>query len=239
MRDHFLIHHVVSGTGAYTMSGKTHRLCAGDTFIAYPGSMIAYSADKLDPWEYCWVGFNGSDARFLLEQTPFSHTNPVISEGNCGQLKKLLLDIYHCHGNRAFESARMTGCLYIFLSHLMALAPESKPPEKSLHYVRIAAEFVSDNYSRPIGVADMAHFAGVSRSWLYRLFMQHLNISPAAYLTQFRIEQATLLLLNSSLSVSETAYSVGFEDPFYFSKLFKRHTGFSPKQYSKLHRKVN
>ena len=239
IRDHFLIHYVALGSGRYTAGGKTHHVRAGQAFIAYPGETISYNADEQDPWEYIWVGFGGSDARFLLEQTDFSPQKPVISTGG-GRLKELLMAIYRSHGSKAHDSVRMSGCLYMLLSYLMECAKKQSDAagDAMLAYVRRAAEYVSDNYARPITVDDMANYAGVSRSWLYRSFKQHLSVSPIFYLNSFRIEQARILLSHRSLSVSEVSCSVGFDDPFYFSKVFKSHIGQSPRAYIKAHRKT-
>lgn len=241
IRDHFLIHHVAFGTGTYVAAGKTYRVSAGQTFIAYPGETISYCADEHDPWEYIWVGFGGSDARFLLEQTDFSPDNPVMITDHGGKLKPLMQAVYRSHGNQPHDSVRMTGSLYMLLSYLMEYAKKQsdRGDDAMLAYVRRAAEYVSDNYARPITVDDMARFAGVSRSWLYRSFKQHLSVSPISYLNSFRIEQARILLSNSALSVGEVSCSVGFDDPFYFSKVFKSLTGESPRAYIKAHRKTD
>ncbi len=238
IRDHFLIHHVISGAGTYNISGKVYRINAGDTFIAYPGITITYIADEYNPWEYLWVGFNGNDASLLLEQTDFSPDSPVISAGNRTIIKKLLLDIYRCHGNRVFESVSMTGSLYLFLSYLIKMAePRSFYKMHSSEYISRACEYMSDNFSRPISVEDIAHYAGVSRSWLFRSFKQHFLCSPVTYLSKHRIERACILLQNSSLNVKEISCSVGFDDPYYFSRVFKKITGFPPREYAKIHRK--
>ena len=72
------MHHVISGRGSYTAGGVTHEVGAGDTFIVYPSVIVTYRADDADPWEYCWVGFNGAEAKLLMAQTPFTREKPVV-----------------------------------------------------------------------------------------------------------------------------------------------------------------
>ena len=60
VRDHYLIHYVVDGKGTYTVNNTVYELRAGDIFLAKPSQLITYSADKEEPWEYYWVGFNGA-----------------------------------------------------------------------------------------------------------------------------------------------------------------------------------
>ena len=61
IRDHYLIHYIISGKGRYTVNGSVHTLTPGDAFLVYPNTEVIYQADAQDPWEYTWVGFTGSD----------------------------------------------------------------------------------------------------------------------------------------------------------------------------------
>ena len=65
IRDHYLIHLVLSGKGVFEVSGRTWEVSAGDLFFARPSQLIRYTADEQQPWEYSWVGFNGACAHKL------------------------------------------------------------------------------------------------------------------------------------------------------------------------------
>src|SRR5699024_4716891 len=77
IRDHYLIHLVVAGKGTYQIGGASFALAEGDLFLAKPNQLITYAADRDDPWEYYWVGFNGACANKLEQQTPFTDSRPV------------------------------------------------------------------------------------------------------------------------------------------------------------------
>ena len=72
IRDHYLIHYIISGKGYYKVNNKTYTLVAGDTFLVYPNTEVIYYADENEPWEYAWVGFTGSDASMILKAIAFS-----------------------------------------------------------------------------------------------------------------------------------------------------------------------
>ena len=74
----------------------------------------------------------------------------------------------------------------------------------------------------------------ISRNYLYTLFKREYGVSPKEYLMTLRIQKAKLLFSDQSqpLSVSEVAYAVGFNDPLYFSRVFRKITGTSPSNYS-------
>lgn len=232
VRDHYIIHHIVSGKGIYFANGKEYELCAGNTFIIYPRTEIYYAADKDDPWAYYWAGFSGSEAESLLERTDFSRDYPVISADFGDELKNSIESIYNFRGHSTADSVRMTGQLYITLGLLIDKAVDRRPHNsKAASCVKKAVRYMKFNYAMDIGIEQAAEYAQVSRATLYRAFMETKGISPIAYLTEIRINNAVRLLESTSLPISAVARSAGFEDPLYFSRVFKKHKGISPAEY--------
>jgi AraC-like DNA-binding protein len=233
VRDHFLIHHVVAGRGAYSAGGVTYPVEAGETFLAYPDISITYCADAEHPWEYLWVGFSGNDARLLLSQTDFTPETPVIRTGNGERMRKLLLQIYASRGNRPHEAAGMTGRLYLFLAFLMEQSVRLHAQETTAALATRAAEFMNESFAHAVTVEDVARFVGVSRSWLYRSFIKQFSVSPSRYLTELRLSRAALLLQQNQTNVAETSCSVGYLDPEYFSRAFHARYGCPPREYAR------
>jgi len=98
--------------------------------------------------------------------------------------------------------------------------------------------FFEQNYQRTIRLADAARAGGKSSSTIVRLFRESFDYSPIEYLINLRLEKAAILLHVSLDSISEIAFSVGFEDSNYFSKMFSRKYGMSPRAYRKLERRL-
>ena len=103
----------------------------------------------------------------------------------------------------------------------------------SFGYVDNSLRYIQYNYASNIGVADIARYVGISRSQLYRAFLQDFGVSPHAYLQTYRINEACSLLRDPAYSVAEVAGSVGFNDPLYFSRVFKSIKGVTPSDYQK------
>lgn len=83
---------------------------------------------------------------------------------------------------------------------------------------------------RPIAeIAEMCH---VSESTFRRLFKEYAGVSPVEFRINAQMEYAKKLLRDGSMSVSEVAFAVGFQDPAYFCRVFKRKSGQTPKQFS-------
>lgn len=233
IRDHYLIHLVVSGKGTYTVEGKSHSLSSGDLFLAKPSQLITYAADQEEPWVYFWVGFNGACATRLIQQTPFSSSEPTFHCDNVADLQQLLEKVYQSRGPEPHNEAMMVGYLYLFLSRLMQEAQNQQPhpTNSSTQYVMNAVKYIQFHFSQDISIDDIADSVGVSRSHLYRVFMSNVGQSPIDYLTDYRISEACQLLRTSQLSISEIAVSVGFFDQFYFSRVFKKRKGVPPSRY--------
>ncbi len=85
--------------------------------------------------------------------------------------------------------------------------------------------------SAPLSLNEYARGAGLSVSQFSHLFKRHYGTSPMAYFTELRIQRAKELLDITHLSIKEVSWKLGFEDPLYFSRLFKKVSGISPTAY--------
>ncbi|MBE6829712.1 MAG: helix-turn-helix transcriptional regulator, partial [Ruminococcaceae bacterium] len=131
------------------------------------------------------------------------------------------------------DEARMESGLLLFLAALMdKFGVPSTQQANGYEYVQKAIKFIEYNYSSDIGITDIASSVGISRSHLYRLFMQHISLSPNEYLMRYRISKASELLESRNLSVGEVAYSAGFSDQLYFSRVFKKCMGTPPSRFT-------
>ncbi len=233
LRDHYLIHFISSGKGVYRHEDKSYTLYEGDLFLITPDTLVSYRADKDNPWEYYWVGFNGTDARRLVNMIGFSADNPVLHSTDSQKTKQLLLAIAEASGSSAADDTQMVGCLYHFLAHLIRLNSHHSDGNPHQEYVANALRFIQYNYANDIGITDIAHYVGISRSQLYRAFLEHFGIAPHTYLQRYRINEACSLLRNQNYFIAEVANSVGFNDPLYFSRVFKSIKGCSPSAYQR------
>lgn len=100
--------------------------------------------------------------------------------------------------------------------------------KKILHHIH-------DNFEQPLTLSDLATTAGMSPKYFCRYFKEQVGHTPMEYLIRYRIESASRLLLETDLSVTEIAFSCGFNDLSYFIKTFKSQKGISPSGYRKNH----
>ena len=116
---------------------------------------------------------------------------------------------------------------------VIALLLKTSAPRKGTASpgVQIAFDHIIDNYSKPISVSELAKISNMSESNLYASFKKQFGTSPIVYLNNYRLSLASERLVETDDTVKEISYSVGITDPLYFSRLFKKSYGVSPREY--------
>jgi len=104
-------------------------------------------------------------------------------------------------------------------------------PGKGAVLARRAASYVEQNLQRQLSVSEVAEHCNVSPCHLTHVFKAVLGVSPVRYMQQMRVDHAKRLLADESLFVYEVAYKIGLDDPFYFSRMFKKVSGLSPEEF--------
>ncbi|TPE20575.1 AraC family transcriptional regulator [Clostridium perfringens] len=230
-----VIHYVTKGYGTFKFNGKVYNLKQGDIFILLKGMQVEYVASIDDPWEYYWIGFSGSNANEYLNRT--SITNSCVA--NCEENSKIPQIILNmCEISKTYNPSKSDDILLLkeLYSLLYALIEEFPKPfeykDKELHtYIQDALNFINSNYMHSITVQEIADYVNLSRSYLYKMFIKNLGISPQRYLINLRMYKATLLLKGTKLPIGEVASSVGYSDSLLFSKTFSKHFSISPLNY--------
>lgn len=233
IRPHYLLHYVRRGKGTYHVGGKVYSVNEGEGFLIHPGITTFYQADEADPWEYCWIGFDGSDVDSMLTNCGLSHTSHLFKDYSNGLLwtdfMSLMEALHHLQSN----DFTCLGLLYQCFSH-MCPPKESSRTMPNEHYLSKAKEYIHNNYAYDIKITDISNYLHIDRTYLFKLFQNKLGVSPKEYLTKYRINMSQQLLEATGLSMSEIAYSCGFLDASSFDKHFKRLLHITPLQYRRI-----
>ncbi|WP_248927154.1 AraC family transcriptional regulator [Paenibacillus hamazuiensis] len=236
VRDMYKVHFIHKGRGIVRTSGETYTLAAGQAFLAFPGRIIFYQADEADPWTYSWIGFRGERADSIMMRTSLTPDRPVFPMD-----MRLMPNLYDLL-NEAVQleygkDLRLGALLLQFLSALVELAPASKTNSAGRRtrdeYVHRCLDFLHSHYGENITVRQLASMIGLDRKYLSAIFKEATGRSPQQYLLFYRMERACEQLKKGTLTVAEIARSVGYQDALLFSKMFKKMSGFSPREYRK------
>ena len=161
---------------------------------------------------------------------------------NAEEIAKSIYRIREEYGRKApgYELRIKSYLLYIFSQYMEAASasPKISSGKEASDIIGRALSFIHYNYGRNINVSDISDTALCSITYLERIFHSTLRTSPMNYLKDLRISKAMQLLGNTDMSISEIAYSVGFNDSSYFSRCFRKNVGREPREYRKMEHRL-
>ena len=234
IRPHYLLHIVLNGKGKFDYQNQTWNLKAGDAFLIDPMQTHHYQADMNEPWEYAWVGFDGSAVDEFLSGTTLAASPVYLSSSTdwCEPICTLVNSFLKSERNQL----ELLSLLFLLFSRMPAPAMKDNNSYDEQYY-QTALEYIRNNYTYDLKVQDIADYVGIDRTYLYKIFMKEANISPKQYLLQFRIRASVKLLQSQKYTITETAYSCGFRDAASFCSHFRQQIGMTPRQYKERIRK--
>ena len=232
IRDKFILHYVVKGRGRLEMDGQVFPVESKQAFVIPADVLSYYQADETEPWEYIWLQFHGPKAVEILQKAGLTRKAPVfVPDGSCAELESCLFTML----NNPFSEYATMGKLYEFFQQLIILSSrsclDSDEEDAGLGYVRMVIQYIREKYSEPIHIQEIADYCGLDRSYLGKLFKTATGQTPQKYLMTHRMKRAIELLSDTDMPIRHVGFSVGYNDPLAFSKVFKQETGWSPSEY--------
>jgi AraC-like DNA-binding protein len=227
---------VVRGEGGLDMEGRRYALRPGSLFCYGPNTSHRITSDPQKPFLKYFVGFSGPEAQRVT-------TRGALRVGEARQAVyphelKEVLDRIIAEGNRKSPASSVIANDYlrIFLRKLdECTAGTSGEPSRGLDSYHRAKMFLEENFLRLARTEEAAHQLGMAPETLCRLFQHFSRTSPHQFVLRLRINLAVDLLLGTNLLVKQVAERVGFEDPFHFSRVFKKLQGVSPAAFQRRH----
>lgn len=232
-RDYQLLY-IASGKAYFSFDGNMQDIASGNMVLYRPHIPQHYVYYASDQTEVYWVHFTGSEVEALLEDAGFSDTN-VIHTGISPSYQQLFLQLIR---ELQVRRPRFQELLSLTLRQILVLIrrhseEDSHKNGRIQKEVEHAIHFFNENYSQSINIALYAQSLHMSTSWFIRSFRQSVGMPPMQYITSIRIAEAKRLLESTDYNITEIAAITGYENPLYFSRIFKKQTGASPAQYRK------
>lgn len=228
----------------YIASGKAHFYFHGQEEIVPAGNMVLYRPKEeqryyyygIDHPEVYWVHFTGNNVKNILRKYGIPDQAHVIHTGTSLDYKRIYLQMIRelklCRPHYEEVLAHYLEFLLVMISRLQ----EKKLRGKSVFLMNEMDQAVSyfhKNYNQPIRIEEYAREHGMSISWFIRNFKDYASATPTQYLLSLRISNAQSLLEATAYNVTEVAAIVGYDNPLYFSRLFKKQCGVSPSEFRK------
>ncbi|PXA04289.1 hypothetical protein DDZ13_07075 [Coraliomargarita sinensis] len=223
---------VNEGKGWYASEGRTHELGANEVLLLPPRRSHCYGADAKAPWSIFWFHFEGRGPEELLDWIIAKPEPQTIVCRSPDTLRRQFHSILSAvergyHEHTLLELSRVL----INVLTLLHRNPISEPNDMRLERIEATMDQMRRDIGRPRTLRDYASTSGLSVSQFSHLFKQHTGISPMNYQTEIRMQRACEFLDTTSSSIKDVAWRLGYDDPLYFSRTFKKCTGLSPSQY--------
>jgi AraC family transcriptional regulator of arabinose operon len=229
---HILLY-CVQGAGWYQLNHGEKLPLKANQWVILPAQVPhKYGADEDTPWTIYWLHFAGTQApalySYLQEQ--------LIKEPATIALTDEKLHLFEAMFSHLTLSATLRGVVEASarLPHfLLSLLPVTTPPPTDTGTGSIARSirFMREHLSENFTVRELATHTGLSTSHYSALFRAQVGRSPIVFFNFLKVQQACQYLTQSNLRVKEIASKLGFEDAFYFSRLFTKLMGLSPRQF--------
>lgn len=229
IREHYVLHFIREGTGFLRMNEKEFPVFKDQAFITPPNELIYYEADPAEPWNYIWIILNGNKVESFFQEMGVSPANPVFTPAYpCPDISRHMHELLYHRDHEYLCIGTLYQLFHSMIAGSLYRQEQSSHEDSSPFYIHKAIRFIQEKYAEPIKITDIAAYCGLNRSYLSRMFKDTTGDTPQEYLIRYRINKARELLTTSKWPVQHIACSVGYPDPFAFSRLFKQKTGLSP-----------
>ena len=231
--DHILIY-CVAGKGWCEMGGK-RWVVPEDTVLLIPRNTAhCYGAVADDPWSNYWIHFTGRVSPDYYRLFDARVDSPLFRLTRSEELLSAFEAAYQpmsaVHNRNHLVAG--TGALGRFLgmANLKRHSMEARS-HTAEEKIQETVQFMKENPTGRYSLQELAQMARMSRHHYCKVFRRKHGFSPLEYFNRLKIQKACQLLLGTTLQVRQIALTLGFEDPYYFSRLFRKTIGLSPTQY--------
>lgn len=244
IRDQWLLHFVRKGHGIIRVENMEYEAKESQIFAIRPHQITYYQASTSAPWEYYYIGFEGDWATEVMKDIGFVNEDSIVIQiPNPEEVFRLLEKIKNYIRKYLQEGDGVLG-IYGSVYGIFQLLSEVKNDEQIIlghenpnllqhEYTRTLISIIETSFSEKINIQELANRLHLNRSYMSELFSQDTGMSIKNYLTEKRMQRATIMLQEPYRSVKSIAASCGFDDSLYFSRAFRKYYGISPQQYRK------
>ena len=234
----YILIYCKEGVGYLTINNIKHKMTANQIVVIPPFIPHRYEADHTNPWSIYWAHFLGSKAEEmsvkLYKPTEISISDASRIEDRLNIFEEIFNTIKNGYSidNLNFANISFTYFLATFL-HIEQFNVAKKGSEFANNIISKVLHFMNENIENSLTIDQLSKFSGYSPSYFYRKFISEMDIAPMSYFMRMKMNKASILLITTTMRVTQIASKVGFTDSFHFSRVFSKTIGMSPQQFRK------
>jgi AraC-like DNA-binding protein len=228
----FQIVYISEGEGCFSTALKQYPVKAGSLLLILPGMQHSYKPVYETGWHEYWVGFTGEFFLSLLEKGILSPDCVFFETGMRDCIALIFNQIFdEVRSQKPLYQFKVCAAIFSLISEVVSYERRKEQPSYHQRVVERAKCIMESNIFGIINVEGIALKTGMSASGLNKIFKIYTSMTLYQYYIQIKIHKAKELLEHADLSVKEIAARLGFDDQYYFSRLFKNKTGIAPSKW--------
>lgn len=228
--DQYILIYCIEGKGVIEVGQEVYRLGTSDAFCIPRNRGHKYYADTKDPWSIMWVHFKGENMEYFpLDECRVVHINSRHSNNRMQVLFQILF--------RVLERNYTLGN-FIYISQVLSLILSEvyfreKVDESSTQdrHVTMVIRYMYEHLYRNLTLDEISESIQLSKSYLNAIFKAQTGRSPVEFFIHLKMKEACKLLKSTDMYVYQVSAAMGYTDQYYFSRIFKKVVGMSPKDY--------
>ncbi|WP_138493381.1 AraC family transcriptional regulator [Paenibacillus pinistramenti] len=229
----FILIYCAEGEGRVSIDGVQHVLGSRQLIVIPADTPHSYWAESAAPWTIYWFHFNGEQAgsyAALLGGRPGPLT---LSPQDSEKFIALFHQCFDLLSTGEYSVSRqilaMQTAAYAISS--LGLLVDRAEEDRQMQYIHKAIHLMNLRLEQTLTLDEIAQYTQISKQHLNHLFKSEVGFAPVDYYLRLKMRRAGQLLDLTTLSVKEVCHSLGFKDPYYFSRLFHKIIGMSPTDY--------
>lgn len=236
-RDYYSLHFVLRGFGTLYANGQKNPLNKGNIFLLFADEEYEYYPDANDPWSYIWIDFYGEGIDDLFGACGLTRKTPYVRMADYADIVDILKSLVEKYNGNELQPMVCSAYTVLLLARMIEY--KSRYGNVGLRgsvrfkQFRDILVYVNNNYRMNLTLAQIAEDMCISEKQLVSMFHAYIGLSLVNYINKFRISNACELLKKDDLKIETVAGMVGVSDEKYFSRMFTKWKGMSPREYRK------
>ena len=225
----YVLEYVSDGIGYIEINGEKIQVEKGDVYILKKGGEHYYYSDKINPYSKYWINFHSDIFDAMFEASPLKNV-VKIPKVFC---EDLFIEMLNAGSTSPYHNLICYDVFDVILKIFSKLIKSyNKTNSKKVpDNIETIKTMLDQSIFTNITIEDICEKVFLSNSYVISKFKEYYGITPHQYLIDSKIKQASILLHDKNINISEIANKLGFYDSYHFSKIFKAKVGVSPKKY--------
>ncbi len=233
-REDLQLLYIAKGSMTFEFNGRAQRVGEGSVVFYQKGDRQHYVYKLEQEPDVYWLHFTGTKAVETLKGLGMKKSGAYFT----GPQSEFSILVQKMIRELQFQKNHYQHLATLYLEGFLILLArclgegEKKMWEQNALVEKAMTDF-HQRYHQPLQVSAYARRMGVSSCWLIRCFKNYTGKTPMRYISEIRMSKAKEMLYSSAFTIGEIALSLGYADPLYFSRMFKKMVGLSPGAYRK------